>query len=216
MTTATAKGRRARKQPAEVRREEILAAATRVFARTPYAAAGTAEIAREAGIAEPTIYRHFGSKRELYLAALRVCKESICRSFASIAATTAHALEALTAMGRWYEQNIITDPDQVRMRGRAMSESIDAEVRATLQQGYQEILDIITGVVRRGQEQGVFTRDITAEGGALLFCAVGQQLDCMGIMGVDEETRLGQFDLLAAAAMRALLANPDDLRRYKP
>jgi AcrR family transcriptional regulator len=208
-----ARTRRARKQPAEVRR--VLAAATRVFARTSYAAAGTAEIAREAGIAEPTIYRHFGSKRELYVAALHECKDSICRSFRSIASETEDALAALMGIGKWYEHNIISNPDPVRMRVRSMSESLDPEVRETLHEDYQEIIAIITEVIQRGQAQGVFTRDIPAEGGALLFCAVGQQLDCMGIMGVDEETRLAQADALAATAMRALLANPDDIRKFK-
>jgi AcrR family transcriptional regulator len=209
-----ARPRRARKQPAEVRREEILAAATRVFARTSYAAAGTAEIAREAGIAEPTIYRHFGSKRELYVAALHECKDSICRSFRAIASETENALEALMGIGKWYEHNIVSNPDPVRMRVRSMSESLDPEVRETLHQDYQEIIAIITEVIQRGQAQGVFTKDIPAEGGALLFCAVGQQLDCMGIMGVDEGTRLAQADALAATAMRALLTNTDDIRKF--
>lgn len=206
--------RRARKQPAEVRREEILAAATRVFARTPYAAAGTAEIAREAGIAEPTIYRHFGSKRELYVAALHECKDSICHSFRSIASETENALMALAGIGKWYEHNIISNPDPVRMRVRVISESVDPEVREALRQGNEEIIAIITEVIHRGQEQGIFTRDITAEGGALLFCAVGQQLDCMGMMGVDEATRLAQADALAVTALRALLANPAELRTF--
>ena len=35
-----------------------------------YSGATTAEIAREAGVSEPILYRHFGSKRDLYLACL--------------------------------------------------------------------------------------------------------------------------------------------------
>ena len=41
-----------------------------VFSTGSYSGATTAEIAREAGISEPILYRHFASKRELYFACL--------------------------------------------------------------------------------------------------------------------------------------------------
>ncbi len=62
-------GRRER-LPAAERRAGVLEAASRVFAQSSYQGATTAEIAAEAGISEPILYRHFGSKRELYLACL--------------------------------------------------------------------------------------------------------------------------------------------------
>ena len=55
---------------AEARRQAVLDTACRVFSRSSYRGATTAEIAREAGISEPILYRHFGSKRDLYLACL--------------------------------------------------------------------------------------------------------------------------------------------------
>ena len=56
--------------PAAERRQAIVDAALRVFASGSYSGATTAEIARAAGISEPILYRHFASKRELYLACL--------------------------------------------------------------------------------------------------------------------------------------------------
>ncbi len=55
---------------ADERRQAVLDTACRVFAVSSYRGATTAEIAREAGITEPILYRHFGSKRDLYLACL--------------------------------------------------------------------------------------------------------------------------------------------------
>lgn len=52
------------------RREQILAAATRAFARTGYRATGLDDIAAEAGISRVILYRHFESKIELYRAVL--------------------------------------------------------------------------------------------------------------------------------------------------
>src|SRR5882672_683671 len=56
--------------PAGERRQAVLDTACRVFTRSSYRGATTAEIARESGISEPILYRHFGSKRDLYLACL--------------------------------------------------------------------------------------------------------------------------------------------------
>jgi AcrR family transcriptional regulator len=56
--------------PREARRQAVLDTACRVFTRSSYRGATTAEIAREAEISEPILYRHFGSKRDLYLACL--------------------------------------------------------------------------------------------------------------------------------------------------
>src|SRR6266849_3335368 len=62
---------------AEARRAAVLDTACRVFSKSSYRGATTAEIAREAGISEPSLYRHFGSKRDLYLA----CLDEAWRSF---------------------------------------------------------------------------------------------------------------------------------------
>lgn len=53
------------------RRQAILNAAMKVFAQRGYAAATIREIAREAGIAQGTIYLYFPSKREILLAVYR-------------------------------------------------------------------------------------------------------------------------------------------------
>src|SRR5262245_47293309 len=53
---------------ADARRDEILAAARRVFVRSSPDEASTAEIAREAGVTRGLVHHYFGTKRELYLA----------------------------------------------------------------------------------------------------------------------------------------------------
>jgi len=55
---------------AEQRKEAILEAALNVFARKGYNGARTKEIAQEAGISETLVFRHFGSKENLYREAL--------------------------------------------------------------------------------------------------------------------------------------------------
>jgi AcrR family transcriptional regulator len=63
-----------RRLPRAQRREQILAAATKAFARNGFAATGLDDIAAEAGITRVILYRHFDSKTALYEAVLdRFC-----------------------------------------------------------------------------------------------------------------------------------------------
>jgi len=58
------------------RREQILEAATRVFAEKGFRRATTREVAREAGVSEGTIYNYFEDKDALLLAILDVLNET--------------------------------------------------------------------------------------------------------------------------------------------
>lgn len=71
---------RERPSPGGSTRERIVAAATELFAAQGYDGTTTAAIARRAGIAEGTIYRHFNSKKELFIACVKpVVEESFRR-----------------------------------------------------------------------------------------------------------------------------------------
>ena len=72
--------------PAAERRQAILDAALHVFSAGSYSGATTAQIAKEAGVSEPILYRHFGSKRDLYLACLDEAWRRLRESFEQAAA----------------------------------------------------------------------------------------------------------------------------------
>lgn len=65
----------------ETTRQQLLDAAAAVFSERGYARATTKEIAKAAGVAEGTIYRHFADKKELFRA---VFTERNASNFAAI------------------------------------------------------------------------------------------------------------------------------------
>lgn len=75
MSSAEETSRRTRMEP-EVRREQILRVATRLFGERPYSEVSISDIAGEAGIARGLLHHYFGSKRDLYLAVVRVSAQA--------------------------------------------------------------------------------------------------------------------------------------------
>lgn len=72
--TPAGPGRRLR---ADRRRLEIALAAGRLFAERGYAATRLEDVAAAAGVTKPIVYRHFGSKKGLYLTLLRRHEEDL-------------------------------------------------------------------------------------------------------------------------------------------
>lgn len=83
-----------RRMPRVERREQILAAATRAFARAGFTATRLEDIAAEAGVSGVILYRHFDSKADLYRAVLRRAGERLVAATGS-PQFTATAVDAL-------------------------------------------------------------------------------------------------------------------------
>ena len=68
--TVAATGTAPRRLPRLARRDQILGAATRAFARAGFAATSLDDVAAEAAVSRVILYRHFASKTDLYRAVL--------------------------------------------------------------------------------------------------------------------------------------------------
>jgi AcrR family transcriptional regulator len=164
-------GARAPRLTAEARRQAVLDTACRAFFKKSYRGATTAEIAREAGITEPILYRHFGSKRDLYLACLdeawRVFREfsedAIERNPVGCLGAIADAYSAKRSKLRLVDLWI-----------QALSEaSEDAVIAKAVRQQIREVHDFFAEVIRRGQADGVVNADRDPVAEAWIFVAGG-------------------------------------------
>jgi AcrR family transcriptional regulator len=71
---------------AEERRELVLAAAVRAFARSGYAGTSTDSVAREAGVSQPYVVRIFGTKLDLFLDVFTMATDRIGQAFEQVLA----------------------------------------------------------------------------------------------------------------------------------
>src|SRR5690348_17990517 len=106
----------------EERREAMLHHAKSVFAQYGYADASTGELARESEVTEPMLYKHFGSKKGLFLAVLRefstqfldLLQERLSRR------TEQDVLDALAHVVDDYRATIKADPETQRLLFQAV------------------------------------------------------------------------------------------------
>jgi AcrR family transcriptional regulator len=95
--------------PLSARQEEILDAATELFAERGYSDADTQALAEKLGVGKGTLYRHFSSKRELFLAAvdrvMRRLRERVDASIAKIEDPIERIAEAIRVFLAFYEEH---------------------------------------------------------------------------------------------------------------
>jgi AcrR family transcriptional regulator len=156
------------------RRAAVLDCACQIFSKVSYQGATTAEIARTAGVTEPVLYRHFTSKRELYLACLTEAW-SECREMweAEIASEGNPALW-VSAMGKSYLAAKDKRGYVANLWVQALTEaSEDPEIRRYVKRHMREVHDFVAGVIRRAQETGGIRPDRDPDAEAWIFIALG-------------------------------------------
>jgi len=138
--------------PAAERRRELVDAALRVFCEGSYAGATTAQIAREAGVSEPILYRHFASKRELYFACLDTAWERIRLRIQD-------RIDELGPELGWQAIGPATMREMKVLLPSLWMQAIteageDPEIRRHVRGHMREVHDFFANVLRRVQEQG--------------------------------------------------------------
>lgn len=141
------------------KREAILRAGVRVFAAKGFFNSKVADIAREAGIADGTVYLYFKSKDEILHSIFdRAMDEFIDEGKREIR-DVADPVEKLRTIAKLHLERLSSDRDlavvfQVELRG---STKFMQEFSAT---GFAEYLDIIKRTIEDGQKAGVFRKDM--------------------------------------------------------
>ena len=98
------------------RREQILNAAARLFARHGYSDTDTQLLADELGVGKGTIYRHFPSKRDLFLAAVDQVIRALRRQIDEAVAGITDPLEQVATGVRTYLGFFAEHPDHEHLR----------------------------------------------------------------------------------------------------
>ncbi|MGN6109004.1 MAG: TetR/AcrR family transcriptional regulator [Kofleriaceae bacterium] len=190
------------------KRERILSAAERVFARRGFFAARVSEIAKDAGVADGTIYLYFKSKDDLLISLFETRMKQVNAVLAETIAS-APPQEQLRAFIHAYLRLVHDEP--------AAAEVLTIELRqsAKFMKEYEnpqfaDFLRMLGGLIAAGQERGELDPSIPAHVAArmifgmldelaLAWVLSEQPIRTPAISAPSPGTRPKKFDIVRAA-----------------
>jgi AcrR family transcriptional regulator len=150
----------------EDKRRLILDAAVRVFAREGYHDARVGDISKEAGVAYGLVYHYFTSKEAVLEAVFRETWGLMLTAIHGVEERGGPAPDQLRRVCAIVLRSWRDDPDLVRVLVRevARSPQIQREIDEI-----EQAFAALERIVERGQEEGTFTRDLSARMVALML-----------------------------------------------
>jgi TetR/AcrR family fatty acid metabolism transcriptional regulator len=154
--------RKSSRNGATGKRESILRAATRVFAHNGYFNSKVADIAREAEVADGTVYLYFKSKEEILHSIFDQNMDEAIAAGRVLIEKLQDPGEKLRRVAMLHLERLGADRDlavvfQVELRG---STKFMQEFSAA---GFAEYLGLLRKTVEEGQRSGVFRKDLSAK-----------------------------------------------------
>lgn len=160
--------------PAPERRAAVLGCACKVFSRGSYHGTTTAEIARAAGVTEPILYRHFDSKRDLYLACLDETWAELRDLWDDAVAAEPDPANRVRAMAQTFFRSERNRAVISNLWVQALSESgLDDNIRRYMRRHMREVHAYVAGVIEQAQKDGGVLPDRDPRAEAWLFLSVG-------------------------------------------
>lgn len=141
------------------RRQQILGVAMRLFSQHGFRGTTTKEIARDAGVSEAMVFRHFANKQELYSAILdfKACSGSLGdpREFLADALRRKDDRAVFTELARALMHHHESDQEFLRLLTHAALE--EHELAAMFwERTIRQMYEFLGGYVRERQRDGAF------------------------------------------------------------
>jgi AcrR family transcriptional regulator len=140
------------------RRDALIEAAIHEFAHGGLHGTPVDRIARRVGVAQPYVFSLFGSKRDLFLAAVERSFEQVAEVFTRGAAEFDPAIalpdaDILTAMGNAYMEMLATDRDPLMLQHQAYAACDDETIRDQVRRAYARLVAHVQSLSDADQER---------------------------------------------------------------
>ena len=154
----------------EDRYNQIILASIEVFSRTNYEKATTALLAKEAGVAEGTLYKYFPSKKELFLGCCRYIEAQLIERYNAIYEEYRdQPLESLKRVGQSYLDFVKENPGMRKFLAFVLNNTFDEDFLRELKDFIDLNRRATERLIRRAIEKGELRKDIDPRVAAWFF-----------------------------------------------
>lgn len=165
-----------KRQSAEVRRHDIIEAAMEIIRHEGVSRLTTRSLSQAVGIAQPTLFLHFGNKSHVLVALVDTIQERLQQEMAALGLAQMPPLERLKTVIRAHLNFIQRQPGIPRLLFSEELQSGDPVFRARMNELVQFFLTFISGVIGAAQERGDIRSDIVPQQNACILIAMVQGL----------------------------------------
>jgi AcrR family transcriptional regulator len=160
------------------RKRQLLQHAKQLFVTLGYHATTTEKIAQAAGVSEPVLYRHFDSKKALFLEVLQEIRQATLDRWRAETARPADPQARLNGIVDMYLGSARAHALEFRIMHRTLVECDDDEILSLLREFYLDSETLLAAIIAEGQASGVFRRNLDPRVGAweLIRTALGYTL----------------------------------------
>jgi AcrR family transcriptional regulator len=155
----------------DVRRDAILRAATKLFARRGFATTKIGDIADGAGVSHGLVYHYFASKEAIFEEILAQRRKRAWDRIAEEEARTGTGA-ALRDLLRISIDDVVEAPEVTLLVTQALaSDEVPERVRASVRRGAREAFERAVALIERGQTRGEVDASVPAEQlASAVFC----------------------------------------------
>jgi AcrR family transcriptional regulator len=193
----------------EDKRQLILDAAVRVFARKGYHTSRVGDIAEEAGVAHGLLYHYFKSKDELLETIFSNTWTLMLEAISGVESLDEPARETLRKVSAIVLRAWRDTPDIVRVLVREVTRSphLQQEIGET-----EQAFAALERVIRKGQQTGEFRDDVEPRFASFIFYGALEEILTGWVMGqlpdTEEDVRLAERTVVEMLCDGLLAASP--------
>jgi TetR/AcrR family transcriptional regulator, fatty acid metabolism regulator protein len=156
----------------------ILDAAVKTFARTGYHRTRVADIAREAGVADGTVYIYFKNKEDVLISLFQELMHRFVVDLKSELVLLHNANDKLLAVITYHLTTLAGKPDQAKVTQIELRQ-IDQEINEGISKPLMSYFQLIEEVIEEGKLQDLYRSNLnTRTARKVIFGAIDEVVTC--------------------------------------
>lgn len=189
---------RRRRKPAAVRRQDIINAAMEIIRHEGIEKLTTRSLSRAVGIAQPTLFLHFGNKNQVLIALVEAIQQRLEEGLGEQHLDRLAALERLEALVRFHLGFMEQQPGVPRLLFSEELQSGDPALRERMNRMITFFVGVLADQISTAQQAGQLRPELDPERGARLLVAAIQGLAFRWVLSGHDFSLRAEADLVVS------------------